>query len=208
MAVDIQIGKYYPLGNQLIPYGTPLHVTELFLQVLKITFAEFPQDYPYRYVPDDYDATGIAFDVALNKESGMYGKKPIVVVNRGEQSSSPMNIGDFAGAHIPTNYKVGSNVYASTISIQVASRVKAEVEIIVQHIFSLIMMHRTRLPRILGVHAIQSVSFAEVQKMEDDDTMFLATGGFSYMGQYIWTQTEQNPILKSIGMTVDRLLRE
>lgn len=69
-----------PLGNPIIPYDTPLHVVELFLQLLKITFEELPEDYPYRYVRDDFNKSGVAFDVALNKDSEGYGKKPLVVV--------------------------------------------------------------------------------------------------------------------------------
>ena len=34
-----------PLGNPLIPYDTPLHVTELLLQILKITFEDLPEDF-------------------------------------------------------------------------------------------------------------------------------------------------------------------
>ena len=49
-----------PIGNPIIPYDTPLHVMELFLQILKITFEELPEDYPYRYVRDDFDKSGVA----------------------------------------------------------------------------------------------------------------------------------------------------
>lgn len=31
-----------PIGNPIIPYDTPLHVMELFLQILKLTFEELP----------------------------------------------------------------------------------------------------------------------------------------------------------------------
>lgn len=41
---------------------------------------ELPEDYPYRYVRDDFNKSGVAFDVALNKDSEVYGKKPLVVV--------------------------------------------------------------------------------------------------------------------------------
>lgn len=78
-----------PIGNPIIPYDTPLHVMELFLQILKLTFEELPEDYPYRYVRDDFDKSGVAFDVALNKDSEVYGKKPLVVVSRGMQGAGP-----------------------------------------------------------------------------------------------------------------------
>lgn len=197
----------YPIGNALVPYGTPLHVTELFLRLLKLTFAELPEDYPYRYVADDFDKSGIAFDVALNKESGIYGKKPLVVVSRGAQNTAPMDIGDFAHGRIATNLKIGSNLYASSVNFQVVSKTKAEVEIIGQHIFGFVMMCRTHLPRLCCLHMVQSVVLSDVTKMEDDDTMFIAQGSFSYVGQYVWTQTQDDPVLASMGVTVGKLSR-
>jgi len=205
-----QVNKYgqsdYPIGNRLVPYGTPLHVTELFLRLLKIVFAEFPEDYPYRYIENDYDNTGILFDVALNKESEIFGKKPLVIVTRGSQNTTPINIGDLAHAHIPTNFKAGSNTYVGQLNFHVLSKTKAEVEIISQHIFGLLMLCRTWMPKMLNIHMVQSIMLSEVTKMEDDDTVFFTQGSFSYVGQYIWTQQTDDPILKSIVISIDRLL--
>ena len=194
----------YPIGNSIIPYGTPLHVTELFLRLLKVVFSELPEQYPYRFVDGDYEASSIDFDVALNKESEIYGVKPIVVVSRGAQSSTPMDIGDYAHGSLPTNFKMGSNLYVASLNYQIVSKTKAEVEIIGQIIFSLLMLRRTHMPKLLGIHNVQSIMLSEVGKMEDDDTMFTAQGGFSYAGQYIWTQTTEEPVLSGVDVKVEK----
>lgn len=188
-----------PLGNPLIPYDTPLHVTELILQILKITFEDLPEDYPYRFVRDDFDSSGIAFDVALNKDSEVYGRKPLVVVSRGTQGAGPTIVGDLAHVDLPTHLKAGSNLVTSSVNIQVISKTKAEVEIISQHIFSLLLMCRTHMPRLLGIHMANSISLSEVSKMEDDDTIFHTQMVLDYSIQYKWTQETKNEVLKSIA---------
>ena len=195
----------YPIGNELVPYVSPLHVVELFLRLLKLYFSDMPEDFPYRFVDGDFEKSGIAFDVALNKESEIYGRKPLVVVSRGSQNSVPMDIGDYAHGHFPSNFKAGSNVYTGMINLQILSKTKAEVEIIGQHIFSLLMLRRTHMPKLLGIHMVQSVLLSEVTKMEDDDTMFIAQGGFSFMGQYVWTQTTDDPLLAGVGVGVSKM---
>ena len=197
----------YPIGNRLVPYGTPLHVTELFLRLLKIVFSEFPKDYPYRYVDGNFEESGIAFDVSLNKESEIFGKKPLVIISRGSQNTTPLSIGDYASGHLPTNSACGSNTYAAQINFQVVSKTKAEVEIISQHIFGLLMVCRTWMQKLLNIHMVNSIMLSEVTKMEDDDTVFTVQGAFSYVGQYIWSQTTDDPVLRSIGLSIDNLIK-
>lgn len=199
------MADHFPIGNPLVPYGTPLHVTELFLRLLKMTFAEFPEDHPCYFNSEDFEKSGLAFDVALNKESGIYGKKPLVVVRRGTQQSSSTMIGDMAAAYIPSGDARGSNLYGASIEISVAGRLKAEVEIIGQHIFSFMMMCRTHFPGLLGIHMAQSVMFSEVTKMEDDDAMFIGQGTLAYTGQYIWNQGRHDPLMRSVGVAVGKM---
>lgn len=199
------IKNRYPLGNPLVPYGTPLHITELFLRLLKMTFAEFPEDHPCHFNAESFEKSGIAFDVALNKESGIYGKKPLVVVRRGVQQFSTTVIGDMAAAHIPSGNARGTNLYSASIEINVLSRLKAEVEIIGQYIFSYMMLCRTHFPGLLGLHMVQSAIFSEVTKMEDDDAMFIGQGTMTYTGQYIWHQGRNDPMLKSVGVAIEKM---
>lgn len=191
-----------PLGNPLIPYDTPLHVTELLLQILKITFEDLPEDCPYRFVRDDFDSSGIAFDVALNKDSEVYGRKPLVVVSRGMQGAGPTVVGDLAHVNLPTHAKAGSNLVTSSVNIQVVSKTKAEVEIVAQHIFSLLLMCRTHMPKLLGIHMVNSLSLSEVTKMEDDDTVFHTQISLDYSIQYKWSQETKNEVLRGIATKI------
>ncbi len=199
------MSDYYPIGNPLIPYGTPLHITELFLRVLKMTFAEFPEDHPLYFKDGDFEKSRIAFDVALNKESGIYGKKPLVVVNRGLQQYSPTMIGDMAQSHLPTGRSKGSGLYGASIDIRIVSRIKAEVELIGQYVFSFLMLCRTHLPGYLGLHMVNSITLSDVTKMEDDDAMFFAQGNMMYTGQYIWNQGRNDPLLKSVQVAISKM---
>ena len=197
-----------PLGNALIPYGTPLHVTELVLQLLKLVFQDFPEDHPYRYDPDDYENTGVAFDVVFNKKSKIYGKRPIIVVNRGPQTTDPAMIGDFAGADLMNYIKRGSGLLSSSVNILVGSRSKPDVEIISQHIFSYLMTCRTHLPRLTGVHMAMNISLSDVSRADDDDEFFQSSITLSYVMQYLWTQTEVLDKLNSIIMSFNDKLNE
>lgn len=195
----------YPLGSPLIPYGTPLHVTELFLQVLKTTFADFPEDYPYRYIPGDYTASGVAFDVALNKDSNIYGKKPLIVVSRGAQTTSPQVIGDIAHVNLPRNVKFGTGLVSSSVNVAVSSRVKAEAEIVAQLVFGTMMLCRTHMPQLLGIHMVDAIQLTDVNRMDEDDAMFVANAMFQYTTQYVWKQTTIDAVLRGIGINLERV---
>lgn len=199
------MADHFPLGNPLVPYGTPLHITELFLRLLKMTFAEFPEGHPLRYNPDDYEKSGIAFDVSLNKESGIYGKKPLVVVRRGSQQCANIVLGDTASVHVPTSNGHGSNTYVSTIEIQILSRVKAEAEIIGQYVFNFMLFARTHFPALTGLHMVQNIMLSEVSRMEDDDAMFTSSATFAYTGQYIWARMRNDPVLRSVGVAIQKI---
>lgn len=195
-----------PVGNILVPYGTPYHVTELFLQILKITFAELPDNHPYKYIADDFEKSGIAFDVALNKESEIYGRKPLVVVSRGAQSANITSVGDLAALNLPNNAKSGSNVASGAVNVSILSKSKAESEIVGQYIFGLVMMCRTHMPRLLGIHMVHSVTLSETSRYEDDDAMFLTQLFFQYQTQYKWDQLHTEPILRSVHIGVQNFL--
>ncbi len=192
-----------PLGNALVPYGTPLHVSELFLQLLKLVFQDLPEGHPYRYLPDDFENSGVAFDVSFNKKANIYGKRPIIVVSRGPQSTSPIMIGDFAGANLPDFVKRGSGVLSSSVNVIIGSRSKPDVEIISQYIFSYAMTCRTHLPKMLGIHMATNVSLSDVNRADDDDEFFQANLSFQFVMQYLWTQTEQLERLAKIMLRIN-----
>lgn len=189
-----------PRGSSLIPYGSPLHVTELVLLMLKQTFAEFPEDYPYRFVPGNFEASGIAFDVPYNKDSEIFGKKPIIVVSRGAQSTAPVAISDRASQDYKTRDKVGSTLIRSSVNVRITSKAKAEVEVLSQLVFHLLMYFRVHLPRYLGVHMASDVMLSEVRQMEDDDEIFTTELTCSYTTQPKWDDKNllEAPLLRTV----------
>lgn len=197
-------GYKFPIGHTLVPYGSPLHVSELFLQILKIHFGEFPEGHPFRYT-DDFETSGIAFDIALNKESGIYGVKPLVVLSRGNQTSDITILGDLGAAKPMLMRKACAGMYACSQNFNILSKSRPEVEIIGEIIYSLIMFRRVNLPSFLNLHMIQNLTLSEAARMEDDDAMFMVQGAFSYLGQYIWKKSYKGEVFKSSSVNVGLL---
>lgn len=191
-----------PIGNALVPYGTPLHVTEILLLILKVTFEGFPEASPYHFCGDDFEKTGILFDVTLNKHSGIWGKKPLVVVSRGTQNSSIVATGDAARLNIPMHSRTGSTLIESSADIKVVSKAKAETEIIGQHIFGTLMMARTILPQLCGVHMVQAVTLSPVSKFEQDDECFMLQASIVYTMQYAWSHTTPVILLDKLQTSI------
>lgn len=192
-----------PRGSHLIPYGSPLHVTELVLLLLKQTFADFPEDYPYRFVPGSFEETGILFDVTYNKDSEIFGKKPLVVVSRGAQSTAPIALSDRAEQDYKTRDMDGSTILRSSVNVRVVSKAKAEVEVLCQVIFQILMSMRVHLPRYVGIHMASDLTLTEVRQMEDDDEVFSADIICSYTTQPKW---EDKSLLQAyILRTVDTI---
>ena len=189
-----------PRGSELIPYGSPLHVTELVLLMLKQTFADFPENYPFRFIPENYEATGILFDVPYNKDSEIFGKKPIVVVSRGAQTSAPVSISDRAEQDFRTRDKDGTTLIRSSVNVRVTSKAKAEVEVLSQILFLLLMSLRVHLTRFLGIHMASDMTLTEVRSMEDDDEIFTADIICNYITQPKWEDKSllQTQLLKTV----------
>lgn len=197
--------KPKPIGNALLPYGTPIHVRDLMVMLLKETFASFPENYPYRFVEGDFQATGILFDVPLNKESEIYGKKPVVIIERGPQQAQILATGDLASAHMPSYSKMGTILTQSSLSLLVLSKIKGECEIISQIIYGMLFGSRILLPSVLGVHFIDGISLSQVARFDQDDMMFAATVSFSFSMQMKWTLTAQNPLLAAINTHIRKV---
>ena len=192
-----------PLGNPLLPYGTPQHVAELVMLILKLTFEELPDKHPYRF-RQDINQTGILFDVHLNKEADIWGKKPIVVVSRGAQSAGVTMTGDMATRNLPLHRSERSNMVDSSVDIKVVSKLRAECENIGQLVFSTLLTCRTLLPSLCNVHMVQNLSMSPAAKLELDDTCFLVQLSFQYTMQYIWKQASPKHLLQAVELHVQQ----
>lgn len=191
-----------PRGNPLVPYGTPLHVAELVLALLRLTFAALPEDHPYRFT-DDYATTGILFDTTYNKDSGAFGVKPLVIVSRGGQSTAPIMTGDMAALSKALERRSGSTLVSASVDIQVRGRAKAETEIIGQLVFGMLTACRTLLPELAGVHMVENLSLSPSIRDDRDDAQFVARLSLNYSMQYAWQWTLPAELLRVLGLSIN-----
>lgn len=191
-----------PRGNPLVPYGTPLHVAELVLALLRLTFAALPEDHPYRFT-DDYATTGILFDTTYNKDSGAFGVKPLVIVSRGGQSTAPIMTGDMAALSKALECKIGSTLVSASVDIQVRGRAKAETEIVGQLVFGMLTACRTLLPELAGVHMVENLSLSPSIRDDRDDAQFVARLSLNYSMQYAWQWTLPAELLRVLGLSIN-----
>lgn len=197
-----------PIGSRLLPYGTPLHVRDLVLSLLRWQFEHFPEEYPYRFVPDDYHATHIIFDTIYNKDSEVYGKKPIVIIARDVQSTSPAVVGDLGTKYLPTGNARGSTLVGSDISAKVISKIAMESEIIGQTIFNIFLSYRTILPSVLGIHNISDVSLTPISRFEQDTDMYVCQVDMRFSMQYKWISEAENPVIEGIYNYITLLTKQ
>lgn len=192
-----------PLGNPLVPFGTPLHVAELVLALFKLTFADYPEGHPFRYT-DDFGTTGVLFDVDFNKASGAWGARPLIVVSRGPQSTGPIMAGDLAALNKAHDQKTGSTLVSASVEVQVRGRLKAETDILSQHLFAMLTACRTILPRFTGAHMVQNISLSPVVRDDQDDAQYVARLSLSYVMQYAWTRVVPADPLRVVSLTLGR----
>lgn len=191
-----------PRGNPLVPYGTPLHVAELVLALLRLSFAALPEDHPYRFT-DDYATTGILFDTTYNKDSGAFGVKPLVIVSRGGQSTAPIMTGDMAALSKALERRSGSTLVSASVDIQVRGRAKAETEIVGQLVFGMLTACRTLLPELAGVHMVENLSLSPSIRDDRDDAQFVVRLSLNYSMQYAWQWTLPTELLRVLGLSIN-----
>lgn len=191
-----------PRGNPLVPYGTPLHVAELVLALLRLSFAALPEDHPYRFT-DDYATTGILFDTTYNKDSGAFGVKPLVIVSRGGQSTAPIMTGDMAALSKALERRSGSTLVSASVDIQIRGRAKAETEIVGQLVFGMLTACRTLLPELAGVHMVENLSLSPSIRDDRDDAQFVVRLSLNYSMQYAWQWTLPTELLRVLGLSIN-----
>lgn len=177
-----------------------MHVRDLLLTLLRTQFSEFPSTFPYHYYSDNYLKSSITFDVSYNKDSDNYGSKPLVIVEREAQMTSPVVVGDLA-AYIPQrSFGRGSTLVNSTITVKVLSRIHAEVEIIGQTIFNIMLSYRTTLPGVLGIHNIPSITLSGITRFDQDAMMFICQIDMPFSMQYKWTSQRLGELITAVNI--------
>jgi hypothetical protein len=192
-----------PVGHSYTAYGTPMHVAQLALLMLKATFAELGgNDYQFKFT-NDFNTTGILIDTQYNKDSYMYGRKPALIVNRGAISSQQFAIGDRAVHNLKTNNEVRSSLVNSGVEVKIISKASMEVEILSNEVFNFLLMCRRVFPNILGLHSADTPGLTPITPYEQDDSMYYCVGSLPFSMQYKWVHLVPQTILDNIGFYND-----
>lgn len=192
-----------PTGNKLTPACTPLHVYKLVYLILQDVFrSQDPAKWPFT-LTDDFATTKVGFDTVYNRTSQFYGLKPLVIVTRGPQSTTPLVLSDRAATHIKTMNTMGTSVVRSSVEIKVISKEPEEADIIGQHIFNVLQFCRVKLAQMLGIVAVDSISMSHVSVIEQEDHMYFVAVSMAYQIQYKWTILNPDDVLSSIANTLN-----
>ena len=188
-----------PVGHKYIPYGTPMHVAQLTLVLLKATFAELGDEtYPFRYT-QDFGTTGVVIDTQLNKHSEIYGLKPAIIVNRGPVNGQQIAVGDKALQNQVNNNSQLSALIQSSVDIKIISKVSSEVDFLSNEVFNFLLMSRKLFPQLLGLNVASPPSLSPIASMEQDDSMFYCVATMPFSMQYKWVHLVPQVILNNIG---------
>jgi hypothetical protein len=192
----------FPVGNKYTPQTTPLHVSQLIHLYLKETFKSIPDNHPFQH-KDDFDLTGVIFDTVYNKESKIYGSKPIVIVSSGDFAYGNLALGDRAATHEPSmNYRQTSIVQSSVI-IKVIGDHYGSIGIIGNEVFNMLITARTLLPNITSIHQVQGIQASQIATFEEGDHMYYQQIILSYAMQYKWVHLVPQNVLNSIALNMD-----
>jgi hypothetical protein len=191
--------EIFPSGHSTIPISTPLHVTQLIYQYIRYTFQNQPSTYPFLWNSDP-DTTKIVFDTVYNKESKVYGNRPIIVYSTGTMSSGVITTYDLATQSIKLQNSYKVNLVNSSVILKVLSRKFIEVEILKNEIFSCLVAIRTLLPGITPIHMVTETTASETQKFKQDEIMYVSEIHMNYILQYVWKHDIKQEIMNQIGL--------
>lgn len=192
-----------PVGHKYTPKTTPLHVYQLVMQLLKITFTRLSgeEDFPFTYT-DDPKTTGISLDTIFSKESPNYGVRPLVIVSRGNISSQPSSMGDMAESYLSQTREDKTSLVQSNVTIKTLSKRSGEVDILSNIIYGFLVSCRTVLPSLTSIHQIKSMDMSPVSTLEGDDHMYYTQASMEYVMQYQWTWDFTPVLLEGIGLHI------
>lgn len=192
-----------PIGNAYTPRSTPLHVSQLLRVYLEQTFSSFPDGHIFKFTRD-LATTGIVFDTVFNKESKVYGTKPLILVSSDGYSYGNISQGDLASVHMQSmNARKTSLVNSATI-IKVVGENYGTVDILANEVFNMLITARTILPRLTTIHQIIGISTAPINTFDEGDHKYYSQITLSYLLQYQWIHLIPENLLNSIVVNLEQ----
>lgn len=193
-----------PYGNKYTPRSTPYHVSELILQLLRITFsAEAVPDFPFKYT-ESFDTTQLLIDTTFNPCTGLEGLKPQIIVSHGDSNSQAVSTGDMASKNMSNCTTTKTSLVTSSCMARVISSSKTDVCIISNEVFNFFMTCRTMLPgRLTSIQSIQNVSMTQAAQAQMDDIAYQCFVSIVYQMQYKWADIVPGAVLEGYVLYID-----
>ena len=187
-----------PKGNRFTPPGTPYHVVELSIILLKSTFSSIgPDNYPFRYTANP-NTTFLSIDTVYNKDGRILAGKPTIAVTRGPVNSNQISLGDRAQSSFPNTHNVKSGLVSSGVEYRISGRTFAEAELLGNEVYNFLLACRTVFPKLLGITHINGMSLSPTMQSKQDDNIYVCTANFSYTMQYKWYHIDPQQLIESI----------
>lgn len=193
---------YYPSGNYYTRIGTPFHIAQLVLLLIRETFQELDDDHPWRWRAD-FDETGIIIDTIFNKESEMYGKKPTIIVDRGDIGSSPVVLGDKAAEDPLTSAAKQTTVASSSVNVKVISEDSSAADILANEIFNFMITARFIMPRMTTIQNVGSITLSTPAEYKLGENLYYVQANMLYTMQYRWDRTIPQLLLSEVELLLD-----
>jgi len=196
-----------PVGHKFTPKTTPLHVYQLVMQLLRITMTTISEDddFPFLFT-DNAETTGVVLDTVYNKEAPTFGKKPLIVVSRGNMSSQIAGMGDTVDARLGRTLQYKTSMVQSSVQIKTIAKHSGEVDILSNIIYNFLLTCRTVLPSLTSIHSIQGVSMSPVAQFEESDHLYYTQASIEFIMQYQWTWDFTPMLFDKIGFYLNNKL--
>ncbi len=193
--------QHHPRGNQFQQCRTPSHIVELFKLKLQDIFADTPDDYPWKFLPNDN--TKICFDLEHNKDSRVYGKKPCIIFSRGDLNASPIVLGDRVALSMSSGAGAGTTLINSSMQIKVLGRKLSEVDILSNEIFHFLVASRTSLREWTYITTVNNMALSPINPYDTGDHNYYCVISMAYTMQYQWNYTIDAPLLAGGTITTN-----
>jgi hypothetical protein len=191
--------------SSICPKGyDPNQITRLIVQILKNHFSDpdnifYPNLKQYVYTNDAN--TGIRIVLNSNWDANQTGKKPAIIIKRGEQKNIRAVIGDKGELLDPTQGETSYvRFFEGSHLVYCVGNVDGETEDLAQEVFSTFTCLSPILRSALPLHDFQVVSLGELGFLEDIGQTMAIPITVTYAYEYGWVVRTIAPPLRGVRL--------
>lgn len=192
-----------PVGHNITPRSTPVHILELLLVLLRVAFSEMGgANFPFRYSKNSAESK-IFIDTPYNLVTNQTGGRPGVIVARGPANLSQQMVNHKAAQSMQTMSQAKTTLADAGFEFRIISRKPEEADILANEVLNVLLTCSEMLPKMTSIHKIQGFSLGVVGKLEQDETMYACSILMSCLVRYLWVDIPEQNILNSIQLTLN-----